>query len=116
MERVVTLTLILLIAIGISFSYYNRLSTKDMATIPQKAALKTEESRGIISDRRIIDINNADRYTLTRLNGIGPQLAQRIIDYRRENGPFSSPEELMDVKGIGPKKYEAFKDRIRVDE
>lgn len=53
-----------------------------------------------------ININNADREELETLPGIGPVLAERIITYRKESGPFISPEELVNVKGIGEKKLE----------
>ena len=45
------------------------------------------------------------------MNGIGEAIAQRIIDYRNEH-PFSSLEELKEVKGIGDKLYEKIKDQI----
>jgi len=49
-----------------------------------------------------IDINRATLDDLITLPGIGPALAQRIIDYRLEHGPFGSVEELERVSGIGP--------------
>jgi len=49
-----------------------------------------------------IDINRATLDDLITLPGIGPALAQRIIDYRIEHGPFRSVEELESVSGIGP--------------
>ena len=49
-----------------------------------------------------IDINRATLDDLITLPGIGPALAQRIIDYRSEHGPFRSVEELERVSGIGP--------------
>ncbi len=59
-----------------------------------------------------VNINTASKEELESLPGIGPTLAQRIIEYREENGPFSSAEDLLNVKGIGEKKLEKIKDQI----
>lgn len=49
-----------------------------------------------------VDINTADAQTLaTALSGVGPAKAQAIIDYREENGPFKTADDLVQVKGIG---------------
>lgn len=53
-----------------------------------------------------IDINTADTIDLTLLPGIGEVLAQRIVKYREENGPFQSLEELSNVDGIGQKRLD----------
>ena len=58
-----------------------------------------------------VDVNTADVDELDTLYGIGPALAQRIIDYREEHGPFNSLEELLEVKGIGEATLEKFRDR-----
>ncbi len=50
-----------------------------------------------------VNINTADSETLQTLTGIGPSMAQRIIDYRNTNGKFNSPDELQNVSGIGEK-------------
>ena len=62
----------------------------------------------------LININTASLEELDTLPGIGPSLAQRIIDYREENGPFISPEDVINVPGIGAGNYERFKDLITV--
>jgi competence ComEA-like helix-hairpin-helix protein len=55
---------------------------------------------------RVIDLNLASKVDLETLPGIGPVLAQRIIDYRRAHGPYKKIADLRKVSGIGPKKLE----------
>ncbi|HOV78832.1 MAG TPA: ComEA family DNA-binding protein [Bacillota bacterium] len=62
----------------------------------------------------LVNINTADVSQLDTLPGIGPALAQRIIQYREANGPFRTPEDLKNVSGIGDKNYERLKDSITV--
>lgn len=62
-----------------------------------------------------VDLNSATAEELEGLPGIGPTLAQRILDYRRENGDFTSVEELMQVEGIGQARLEALRDYITVE-
>ncbi len=52
---------------------------------------------------------------LDALPGIGPKLAQAIIDYRKENGRFQRTQDLMKVKGIGPETFDKVQDLITVD-
>lgn len=62
-----------------------------------------------------ININTASRTTLEGLPGIGPVLAQSIIDYREQNGSFKTIEQIKDVDGIGDKKFDAMKKMITVE-
>jgi competence protein ComEA len=63
----------------------------------------------------LININTADEILLMTINGIGPAKASAIINYREENGPFISPESIMDVSGIGQKTFEKLEHQITVD-
>jgi competence protein ComEA len=61
-----------------------------------------------------VNINTANIDTLDALPGVGPATAQKILDYRNQIGRFTSVEQLMDVKGIGPKKFEKMKPFVRL--
>ena len=79
------------------------------------AAAQAPEGTGAPSggDGRI-NINYASLSELMGLTGIGSVLAGRIVEYRQQNGPFSRIEDIMNVSGIGVKKFEAIQDRITV--
>lgn len=61
-----------------------------------------------------IDINAATSDELQQLPGIGPVLAQRILDYRKKSGPFRNVDELMAVKGISDKRMAKIKPYVYV--
>jgi competence protein ComEA len=60
----------------------------------------------------MVDINTADATALETLTGIGPALAQRILDYRTAHGGFGTVADLQKVTGIGPKKFDAIKAHV----
>lgn len=64
------------------------------------------------TDPSVININTATVEEFQLLPGIGPLLAQRIVDYREENGPFETKGELMQISGIGEKTLEEIWDYI----
>ncbi|MDR3601643.1 MAG: helix-hairpin-helix domain-containing protein [Desulfosporosinus sp.] len=61
-----------------------------------------------------ININTADAAELDKLSGVGPALAERILNYRTEHGPFACPEDLQNVAGIGAKTYEKMASQVTV--
>ena len=66
------------------------------------------------SDFRV-NINTADAVALETLPGIGPALAQRILDYRQAHGPFVRAEDIMEVSGIGKATFEKLRDHITTE-
>lgn len=74
------------------------------ASPSQEKAASTSELR--------VDINEAGAAELSKLPGVGEQVAKRIIAYREENGPFEKAEELMNVRGIGEKSFLKLKPHI----
>lgn len=93
----------------------------DEAAAPTKAALPSEtatpsETAAPPASGARIDLNSAAKETLMTLPGIGEVLAQRIVDYRAAHGAFHSVSELMQIEGIGEKRYNAILEFITVEE
>jgi uncharacterized protein len=63
-----------------------------------------------------VNLNTASQHLLTYISGLGPQLAQNIVDYRKENGLFRSREELKKVPRMGPKAFEQAAGFLRIPE
>ena len=61
-----------------------------------------------------IDLNSASATELEELPGVGPAIAQRIIEHREQNGPFESVDQLEEVSGIGPATLEKLRDEATV--
>jgi protein Tex len=61
-----------------------------------------------------VEVNTASKHLLTYVSGLGPQLAQNIIDYRTENGPFKKRKELLKVKRMGEKAFEQSAGFLRI--
>jgi len=66
-------------------------------------------SLGAETKSSVVNINNASTTQLALLPRVGPSVAQRIVDYRKQNGPFKKPEDLMLVQGIGEKTFAELK-------
>lgn len=94
---------------------------KEPATIQistEPSALQTQptlEQSSVISEDRI-NINTASAKVLDTLPGIGPVLAQRIVEYRQTHGPFEHTSDLSKVEGIGPEKLLSVLDYITVED
>ena len=84
--------------------------------VPDTYTVKTERAarEDVIPERTLVDINTATTRELEELMGIGPVLAQAIVDYRTEHGPFSSVDELLEVSGIGAGKLAGLEGQVTV--
>lgn len=92
-------------------SYKNSQQNLQLSVQPYEInALK--EADKFIEEQRYVNINSFRIDELTRLPGVGEEIACRIVQYHRMHGAFISKEELMQVKGIGEKKFEKIKDSI----
>ena len=80
------------------------------------AVERSAPAEAIIPRRQPVDINTATAEELEQLMGIGPVLAQAIVDYRAEHGPFASVDELLEVSGIGETKLDNIRNDITLGE
>lgn len=83
--------------------------------IPSKKGSQATDNTDISSNvSGLVNINQADQNQLESIAGIGPSMAKRIIEYRSSNGYFGSIDELMNVKGIGTKKFDKIKAYVTI--
>ncbi len=78
-----------------------------------QSAAATKDTR-MAGPMPIVNLNTATQAELEALPGIGARVATRIIDYRKEKGPFKKIEELMNVQGIGEKSFLRLRPQITV--
>ena len=69
---------------------------------------------GVEAPAQPVSLNNATMDQLDELDGVGPATAQKILDFRKAHGGFGSVEDLKQVSGIGPKRFEALKEKVRM--
>ncbi len=97
---------------------YNYSYKADKLFKPDSLARASQKPMTTLSDSSIIQpkvhLNQAGIFDFEALPGIGPALAARIIAYRDSVGQFQRADELLKVKGIGPAKFQAIKDRIGI--
>jgi len=86
-----------------------------VVTLPDQTGTSGEVA-GQSASGDLININTATAEELDTLPGIGPSTAQKILDYRDENGPFAAIEDIMRVSGIGEAKFNKIKDLITIGE
>ena len=88
---------VLILCLGLAFS--------SVSVLAQKSAPVPSEK---------INLNSANTEQLQSLPGIGPAIAKNILEYRAKVGKFNKIEEIINVKGVGEKKFQKIKDRLVV--
>ena len=83
----------------------------DGYTVEVERSIPAEE---VVPVKEPVDINSATAEELESLMGIGPVLAQAIVDYRAEHGLFASVDELLEVSGIGEAKLNNIRDDVTI--
>ncbi|MDD5136798.1 MAG: helix-hairpin-helix domain-containing protein [Candidatus Omnitrophica bacterium] len=119
LERIEKLILIFLVAaliLGIAVSAFRK--ARPAATVKIEK-FDPGRYKGSAADslpaRDAIDINSATAEELEAIKGIGKRIAGRIVEYRYQNGPFTSIDELKNVKGVTVGLFEKIKGRIRAE-
>ena len=107
-EKIIIIFLLVSLFIGISVFGYKKSN-------PEKDYIKLSFDETQIEEYKKININTASLDRLTDLKGIGPVMAGRIIEYRKEHGNFENKEDIKNVKGIGEKTFEKIENRIIIE-
>jgi len=94
---------------SVSVGVVEKVARETFATVADSKG--SDRSKKVPMPFVAIDINRADKEQMCTIKGVGPVLALRIIEYRNAHGPFSSVDELSQVKGIGAKTVEKLKNQ-----
>ncbi|GAB6098226.1 glycogen synthase GlgA [Halanaerocella petrolearia] len=86
---------------------YDKLTAEDSKERKEEQELYKEEVT-----RKVVNINQVNEYDLKQLPGVGPALAKRIVQYRKQNGAFANRRELKKVSGIGSSLFQRISDNI----
>lgn len=112
-ERTILLFLISTLITGLGITIFKKTQQKVCLSVQSGQVESYAELAA--HERCFININSLETDDLVDLPGVGKGLAGRIVRYHQENGPFINKEDIMRVKGIGAKKFEAIKDLIAVE-
>lgn len=111
-EKTILLFLISTLITGLGITIFKKTQQKVCLSVQSGQVERYEELA--VQQQCLININSLEIDDLVALPGVGKGLAGRLIRYHQENGPFINKEDIMRVKGIGAKKFEAIKDLIAV--
>ena len=106
----------LTVLFAVSLAFLHKTSYEGTAHGDYTVSVQEKTGEITAPTRVLVNINTADAEELETLTGIGPALAQAIVDYRAGHGAFRSAEDLLLVKGIGEAKLEGFRAEITLEE
>jgi len=85
------------------------------AAPPLAAQAEAKAQPAASGSTKVVDLNTASAEELSTVPGIGPALAQRILEFREKEGRFQRVEDLMKVKGIGEKSFQKLRPHFKVE-
>ena len=106
----------LTVLFAVSLAFLHKTSYEGTAHGDYTVSVQEKTDEITAPTRVLVNVNTADAEELETLTGIGPALAQAIVDYRAGHGAFRSAEDLLLVKGIGEAKLEGFRAEITLEE
>ena len=106
----------LTVLFAVSLAFLHKTSYEGTAHGDYTVSVQEKTDEITAPTRVLVNVNTADAEKLETLTGIGPALAQAIIDYRAGHGAFRSADDLLLVKGIGEAKLEGFRAEITLEE
>ena len=106
----------LTVLFAVSLAFLHKTSYEGTAHGDYTVSVQEKTDEITAPTRVLVNVNTANAEELETLTGIGPALAQAIVDYRAGHGAFRSAEDLLLVKGIGEAKLEGFRAEITLEE
>ena len=115
-EKKIIIFLILSALVGSGINYYKKLKSRvELKVVSSNLNKDTRDIDALLKESKSVNVNLSNLERLCRLPGIGPALAERIIEYRDKNGPFRNIEDLRNVRGIGGKKFAEIKEFLTLE-
>ena len=106
----------LTVLFAVSLAFLHKTSYEGTAHGHYTVSVQEKPDEITAPTRVLVNVNTANAEELETLTGIGPALAQAIVDYRAGHGAFRSADDLLLVKGIGEAKLEGFRAEITLEE
>lgn len=115
-EKTVIVFLILMALLGLIVRSVKLMRSQvSLQVVPSELTPEEKDVDDLLRQAKIVNINQDPVEKIITLPGIGPALAERIVEYRQVHGSYKKIEELLNVPGIGPKKLEKIKEFVVVD-
>ena len=115
-EKLVVIILAVMLLAGSLILYRRNTRPFSDITIVQngiRKELTLAQVENLLKEKNRIDINTASAKEMERIPGVGAVMASRIVEYREKNGSFTSNDQLLEIEGIGEKKFAVMKEYLK---